>query len=191
MCFDEDQYRERENPATENVHLLCQLWSRSHMLCPDATMLFGIRHGGHCVAYARNRDDEPVNFRRYMTGPPGPVRLTSVLGQTMVERVCRKPVISACGLPLPLTVDVSISTICCWLISVGRLLVLLNESGTQTSMTPLYGQALVTPDASITRFMVPGRRNTWMLISAVRLDVAVCDATMLYDGSLNNDSFLN
>ena len=66
--------------------------------------------------------------------------------------------------------------------------VFLDESGAQTGMTRFYGRAPIgercidhTPH---------GHWKTMTMLSAIRLDGVVRDATMVYDGPMNRDTFV-
>ena len=67
-------------------------------------------------------------------------------------------------------------------------LVFLDESGAKTDMTRLYGRAPIgercidhTPH---------GHWKTMTMLSAIRLNGVVRDATMVYDGPMNRDTFV-
>jgi transposase len=68
-------------------------------------------------------------------------------------------------------------------------LVFLDESGTQTNMTRLYGRSAV--GTRCVDHTPHGHWKTLTLISAIRLDGVVREATMLYDGAMNRDTFTN
>lgn len=68
-------------------------------------------------------------------------------------------------------------------------LVFLDESGTQTHMTRRYGRSPV--GSRCVDHTPHGHWKTLTLISAIRLDGVVREATMLYDGAMNRDTFVN
>jgi len=69
----------------------------------------------------------------------------------------------------------------------GRL-VCLDESGAQTGMTRLYGRAPV--GERCVDHTPHGHWKTMTMLSAIRLDGVVQDATMVYDGPMNRDTFV-
>lgn len=65
--------------------------------------------------------------------------------------------------------------------------VFLDESGAKTNMTRRYGRS---PVGERCRFFSPhGRWRTTTMISAVRMDGVIADATMLLDGPMNAPAF--
>ena len=68
-----------------------------------------------------------------------------------------------------------------------KTLVFLDESGVKTNMTRLYGWA---PIGERCRFHIPhGHWKSMTLISAIRIDQVIEEATMLLDGPLTGDIF--
>lgn len=66
--------------------------------------------------------------------------------------------------------------------------VFLDESGAQTHMTRLYGRARLG-DRCVDH-TPHGHWKTLTMISAIRTDGVIREATMLFDGSMNADTFL-
>jgi transposase len=66
-------------------------------------------------------------------------------------------------------------------------LVFLDESGAKTNMTRLYGRASV--GERCIDHTPPGHWQTMTMISAIRLEGVVHDATLLIDGPMNRDTF--
>jgi len=65
-------------------------------------------------------------------------------------------------------------------------LIFLDESGAKTNMTRLYGRAPVGA-----RCVDHTPHGHWMtMLSAIRLDGVIQDATMVYDGPMNRDTFV-
>jgi transposase len=66
--------------------------------------------------------------------------------------------------------------------------VFLDESGAKTNMTRLYGRAAVGERC---RFFQPhGHWKTMTLLSAIRIDGVIREATALFDGPMNAPTFL-
>lgn len=68
-------------------------------------------------------------------------------------------------------------------------LVFLDESGAQTNMTRLYGRSPV--GERCVDHTPHGHWNTSTLLSAIRLDGVVHDATAVFDGPMNRDTFVS
>jgi putative transposase len=68
-------------------------------------------------------------------------------------------------------------------------LVFLDESGAQTGMTRLYGRAPV--GERCVDHTPHGHWKTMTMLSAIRLDGVVRGATMVYDGPMNRDTFVD
>ena len=69
-----------------------------------------------------------------------------------------------------------------------KQLVFLDESGAKTNMTRLYGRA---PTGERCVDHTPhGHWKTMTMLSAIRLDGVMQEATMVYDGPMNRDTFV-
>ena len=67
--------------------------------------------------------------------------------------------------------------------------VFLDESGAQTDMTRLYGRAPV--GERCVDHAPHGHWQTMTMLSAIRLDGVLREATMVYDGPMNRDTFVD
>lgn len=67
-------------------------------------------------------------------------------------------------------------------------LVFLDESGAQTGMTRLYGRAPI--GERCVDHTPHGHWKTMTMLSAIRLDGVMQEATMVYDGPMNRDTFV-
>lgn len=66
--------------------------------------------------------------------------------------------------------------------------VFLDETGTQTNMTRLYGRSMV--GERCVDHTPHGHWKTMTLLSAMRLDGVIHEATAVYDGPMNRDTFV-
>lgn len=66
--------------------------------------------------------------------------------------------------------------------------VFLDESGAKTNMTRLYGWSPIG-ERCVDRTL-DGRWKTMTMLSAIRLDGVIQDATVLLDGPMNSDAFV-
>lgn len=68
-------------------------------------------------------------------------------------------------------------------------LIFLDESGAQTGMTRLYGRAPV--GERCVDHTPHGHWKTMTMLSAIRMDGVIQEATMVYDGPMNRDTFVD
>lgn len=69
-----------------------------------------------------------------------------------------------------------------------KQLVFLDESGAKTNMTRLYGRAPI--GARCVDRVPHGHWKTMTMLSAIRLDGVMRDATVVVDGAMNSETFL-
>jgi transposase len=67
-------------------------------------------------------------------------------------------------------------------------LIFLDESGAKTNMTRLYGRSSV--GERCVDHTPHGHWKTMTMLSAIRLDGVIQEATMVYDGPMNRDTFV-
>ena len=67
-------------------------------------------------------------------------------------------------------------------------LIFLDESGAKTNMTRLYGRSPI--GERCVDHTPHGHWKTMMMLSAIRLDGVMQEATMVYDGPMNRDTFV-